>query len=473
MNPLYLNTIYLTIVLGLFVYFFYLQTKKVNINICLRVFCFFTAILIYFLKSIPLFLEINRENYFCDLFLNIEIFILIIVCICFIVSYNYILNFNISILEYSLLVIIASQAMIWLVYSNNLISCFLFIELQSLCFYILACLKKNSIFSFESGIKYFIYSSIMSILLIFGISLIYITTGLLSFYDLQYFIVEENDLWLYYLGILFLLSGIFFKLAVVPFHFWIADVYEGAPLVVTMFFALLPKISFIIFLFKIYFFFNLHSGGFNVLLQVIGFGSVIYGIIITLYQTKIKRLLAYGTVVHMGYILIAVSINSFEGLLAVYLYLFIYILLSINIFAIMILVKENKRNNFENIVDLVKLWNTNKGLAIIFCLSLASLAGLPPFIGFFGKFYIFSSLIENGNFLAAFILLIFSVLGCVYYVRMIRFVLFTQSKEIILIKKYNYFVIFILVIITLINIFFILFQGPLIFWIQYLILKLF
>jgi NADH-quinone oxidoreductase subunit N len=139
----------------------------------------------------------------------------------------------------------------------------------------------------------------------------------------------------------------------------------------------------------------------------------------------------------------------------------------------MILVKENKRNNFENIVDLVKLWNTNKGLAIIFCLSLASLAGLPPFIGFFGKFYIFSSLIENGNFLAAFILLIFSVLGCVYYVRMIRFVLFTQSKEIILIKKYNYFVIFILVIITLINIFFILFQGPLIFWIQYLILKLF
>jgi NADH:ubiquinone oxidoreductase subunit 2 (subunit N) len=122
-----------------------------------------------------------------------------------------------------------------------------------------------------------------------------------------------------------------------------------------MFFALLPKISFIIFLFKIYFFLNLHSGGFNVLLQVIGFGSVIYGIIITLYQTKIKRLLAYGTVVHMGYILIAVSINSFEGLLAVYLYLFIYILLSINIFAIMILVKENKRNNFENIVDLVKL----------------------------------------------------------------------------------------------------------------------
>jgi len=199
------------------------------------------------------------------------------------------------------------------------------------------------------------------------------------------------------------------------------------------------------------------------LLQLIGLFSVIYGIVISLYQLKIKRLLAYGAVAHLGYILLAFSSNTFEGLLAAMLYLFVYVLLSLNLFAILLLIKENKRNNFSNLIDLVKLWNTNKGLAFLFCLSLMSLAGLPPFMGFFAKFYVFSCLIDSGNFLIAFLILIFSVLGCVYYIRVVRFVLFLNNKEVVLIKNYSRLVIFLIVIVSLINIFFIFFQGPLLF----------
>jgi len=173
--------------------------------------------LIYFLKDVDQSVILTSEFYFSSLILYIEIFILVIFCVCLIIFQNYILNFGIPILEFCMLLVLVIQAMLLLIKSNNLILCFLVIELQSLCVYILVSLKKNSIFSLESGIKYFVYSAVMSAILIFGISLIYMQTGHVSLYDLQFYIGEPNLM--FSLGIFFLLSGVLFKLAVVPFHF--------------------------------------------------------------------------------------------------------------------------------------------------------------------------------------------------------------------------------------------------------------
>jgi proton-translocating NADH-quinone oxidoreductase chain N len=354
--------------------------------------------------------------------------------------------------EFSLLLLLSTGGMLFLISAGDLLSMYLGIEFQALCFYVIAGFKRDSEFSTEAGVKYFLLGAFSSGLLLFGCSLLYGFTGVVSFSDLSQFFSfgEETSSTLSQLysssstlssvgigcevGILFLLVGFLFKLTAVPFHMWAPDVYEGAPLAVTGFFSIVPKSALLAVFIRLLYqsFFDLFSH-YQPLLLFCAIGSMIGGSFAGLAQLRIKRLLAYSSIGHVGYLLLALCCGTLEGVQALFIYLLLYMIMTTNIFAL--LLAPLRRFRFQTLqrikytTDLAMIGRTNPLFGINLAVCLFSIAGIPPLAGFYSKAFLFWSAISSSQYLGAFIGIISSVISCFYYIRIVNIMYFQAPKS--------------------------------------------
>jgi len=430
---------------------------------------------------------------------------------CLLMMQPYILSQKINNFEYFLLILFAVLGLFLLCSSNDFLTAYLAIELQSLAFYVLAAFKKNSTFSVDAGIKYFILGAFASSLLLFGFSLIYGITGSVCFDDfkilffdilpgknfnfilpdsvllaelthniryevyigglLDYLLYEpdpltrvaifeccyldsmtyfkylnyccelysmdssvvfdnSSDINLIKFALVFILIGLFFKITIAPFHVWAPDVYEGSPSSSTFFFSVVPKLAIFVLLLRIFYFsFSGFVDSWRHFIVLVVIFSVIVGSFGGLEQRKLKTLLVYSTISHMGYSLIAFSAGTFESIQMLLSYLIVYSFSGLCIWSIF-LVTRLKNNYFQkqnkDLTDLVSLGKSNYMLAIFFTTVLFSVAGFPPMIGFLVKMGIFLTAMESSMYFVALISILCSVVGTFYYIRLIKILYFEK-----------------------------------------------
>lgn len=423
---------------------------------------------------------------------------------CLLMMHSYILNQQINNFEYFLLFLFSVLGLFLLCSSNDLLTAYLAIELQSLSFYVLAAFKKNSTFSVDAGIKYFILGAFASSMFLFGSSLLYGFTGSISFDDfrllflnvvpgenqviidfyeivqqiyydasaliwfeypeLKFMISDEADemfmiLECYYFlnetfsnfnflivtdnpnlnffdvnlikfALIFILIALFFKLTVAPFHIWAPDVYEGSPSSSTFFFSVVPKLGVFVLLVRIFYFsFYGFVDNWRHFIVLIVIFSILVGSFGGLEQRKLKTLLVYSTISHMGYSLIAFSAGTFESLQMLLSYLIIYSFSGLCIWSIFILTRVKNsymQKQNKDLTDLVLLGKSNYMLAIFFTVVLFSVAGFPPMIGFLVKMGVFLTAMEVSMYFVALISILCSVVGTFYYIRLIKILYFEQ-----------------------------------------------
>ena len=360
--------------------------------------------------------------------------------------------------EYMILILFATSSMLFMISSYDFISMYLTVELQSLCFYVLAASKRNSEFSTEAGLKYFILGAFSSGILLFGCSMIYGFTGMTNFGELAKVFTGSYDSGAssgIIIGIIFLAVGFLFKLTAAPFHMWAPDVYEGSPTPITAFFSISPKIAiFAVFLRLFLSSFYDFMLPWQKIIIFCSIASMIVGALAAMAQYKIKRLLAYSSIGHIGYLLLGLCCATVEGVEALFIYLIVYVIMTINLFAIILSLRtqspvhyfgmsangqEQKERevgtagtyHFKYISDLGMLAKTNPVLALTFTCTLFSMAGIPPLAGFCSKFYIFFAALSSSLYLLAFIGVLTSVVSCFYYIRLIKIMYFEKPTRFI------------------------------------------
>ena len=339
-------------------------------------------------------------------------------------------NNKITLFEYPILILFAVLGMLVMISSNDLIILYISLELQSLSLYVLVTIKRDSSKAAEAGLKYFILGSLASAILLYGFSLIYANTGHTNFINISQSIAGSSELSIgLILGIIFVLSGMAFKLSAAPFHMWTPDVYEGSPSSVTTFLVAAPKIAAITIIIRLV---NEPFIGalfiWQQILVAIAVFSMAIGAFTALKQNNLKRLLAYSTIGNIGYILIGVVASSEFGIISSILYITLYVVMSLGAFAfIMSLRREEEQiNNIDNLAGFSK---SHPLIAIIISIILLSMAGIPPLGGFIGKFYIFLAAIESGYAYLAIIGVIFSVISAFYYLKIIKVMYFDDLSE--------------------------------------------
>jgi NADH-quinone oxidoreductase subunit N len=327
--------------------------------------------------------------------------------------------------------------MLCLVSTHDLLSLYLAIELMSLSFYILAAYKRNSEFSGEAGLKYFILGAFSSGLLLFGSSILYGFTGMTNFEDIAKLLLGLGTISdpLSYngivIGILFVSIALLFKVAAAPFHMWSPDVYEGSPTPVTAFFSSVPKVALLALYLRLFFYtFYDFIAVWQDLLLLCAMISMVWGSIAALSQTRIKRLMAYSGIVNIGYMLIGIASGTITSVVGLLVYLFIYVVMTIGFFSF-ILGTQNYKTKRLNVylLDLTNLGKTNIVLGLAVSLILFSMIGLPPLAGFFGKMYLFFAAMNSNLYIVAILGVMSSVVAAFYYIRLIKLMFFEMSSK--------------------------------------------
>lgn len=338
--------------------------------------------------------------------------------------------------ENNILILFAFLSCLLLSSSYNFIAFYLIIELQSLSFYILTASKPNSVVSAEAALKYFILGSVASCFILFGMSLIYGFSGTFNFGDLKLLFLYCNTQELLEIssllyGLCFVLIGIFFKIGIAPFHMWVPDVYEGSPNHITVFFTIFPKIALLSVLIRA--FFDIFSSLTFFLTSIFYFGSLLsifFGSFQSLQQKKIKRLLAFSSISHIGFLLIGFTTASFENIVFILFYLIMYVIMSLNIWVIVLSFENLKTlKPIKYLSDLTNYSKLNPILSLIFCITLFSMAGIPPLSGFFAKAFLFLIAIKNNIIWLSVIGILLSILCSVYYIKLIK-ILFFENKTV-------------------------------------------
>ena len=347
-----------------------------------------------------------------------------------IISKNYFVDTKISRFEIPTLLLFSTLGMLIMISSKNLMIMYLAIELQSLSLYVVASIKRNSIESAESGVKYFILGALSSGILLYGFSLVYGFTGQTSFDGISQSLTQLESLPIgLVFGLVFVLVGLAFKVSAVPFHMWTPDVYEGAPTSITAFFAIVPKLAAtaLIFRFCLEPFAKFHFEWIQVIF-FLSVASMFLGGIAAIAQKNIKRLLAYSSIGHVGYVLIALVSASDQGLKSASIYMSIYLVMNIAVFSIILSLK--KSNSYvEKISELNGLSKSNPVISVCLAIIMLSMAGIPPFIGFFSKFYVFIAAVESQLYLLAVLGVLASVISAFYYLRIIKGMYFDDTSE--------------------------------------------
>jgi NADH-ubiquinone oxidoreductase chain 2 len=363
-------------------------------------------------------------------------------------------------IEYSLVIIFSTLGASLLISSSNLISMYLSIELQSFAVYILPTLYKDSELATNAGLKYFLLGSLASCLILLGSGLIYTYTGLTNLESIYNFIsvtgsLNSNISQGIALGFIIIFVGFLLKVSAAPLHNWAPDVYDESPTIVTIWLTIMPKISIFIFILEIFTQITdatvmpqlllthaaqAESLGLNTikfLLLISSLFSLIIGTVVGLTQIKIKRLLAYSTISHVGFILLALSINSIQSIDSFIFYIIQYTLTNLNTFLILIaigyilnskiLINKGSEKDINYISELKGLFFSNPILSISLTICLLSMAGTPPFLGFFSKQFVLYSAIESGYYFMSIAGILVSIISASYYLRIIR-ILHTEGQ---------------------------------------------
>lgn len=335
---------------------------------------------------------------------------------------------DIFIKEYIPLILLSVVGMFFLVSANNLLSFYIALELQSLPLYILASIHRDDAKSSESGLKYFILGALSSGIILFGLSLIYGFTGATDFAQISQFVaIEQHRSLALTVGLVLLIIGLCFKVSAVPFHMWTPDVYQGSPSPVTAFFATAPKVAAVgVFVKFLYVPFLSLEFDWKQVVMFVAAASMIVGAIGAIKQSNFKRVIAYSSIGHMGFILAGLTVANAEGLSSIILYLIIYTLLSLSIFAVILVVQRNNNNGISIFSGISK---TNPIFALAILVLMFSLAGVPPFAGFFSKFFILSALVAKNYYPLAVLGVVSSVIAAFYYLRIIKIVYFDESND--------------------------------------------
>jgi NADH-quinone oxidoreductase subunit N len=411
--------------------FFTAFKEKINVSSAVN----FAVILLFLLMYVNGFQENGKAFIFNQFYIfdNLSKYARYLVCFLSILSLiatkNYIVKSGFT-FEYVIVLLFAIFGLCLLLNAYDFISIYLTLELQSLAFYVLAASRKDSSYSVEAGLKYFILGSFASALMIFGMSLIYALTGITQLNHLSTFVVNlsfstKAEAYIFMFSVCLMLSGILFKLGAAPFHMWVPEIYEGSPTSVSLFFAVVPKVVLFALLYRIC----------NLVLQEISeewffliFASSLLSLAMGsfggLRQTKLKRLMAFSSINHVGYILLGVLSCTNLGVVGLVIYVTVYSFSSLLIWSIFIGIEALDENGKEYTVkymtDLKDFVSANKILASILALTLFSMAGVPPLAGFFGKAYILLAAIEAKMYFAAVVSIIFSLISAFYYLRFVK-----------------------------------------------------
>ena len=408
----------LLLIVGLFV-------KNIKLIINLAIITLIIAIILVFVQPVQ---SAFNNSLTIDEFSKIAKTLILIGSLASIVMYHSSReDLNINLFEYPILILLATIGMMIMVSANDLIAIFIGLELQSLTLYVLAALNRNHLASSESGLKYFLLGALSSGLLLFGLSYIYGFTGNTNL-NLISTTVTSGNIGLI-IGIVFVCSGIAFKVSAVPFHMWTPDVYEGAPTPVTAFFALAPKVAAIALAVRFLIVgFSDIAFDWQQIIIFLSIASMVFAAFAAIAQKNIKRLMAYSSIGHVGYALIGLACGTPQGISSLVIYLSIYLIMNIGVFSF-ILSMKNKGEYYENISDLSGLYKTHPYYSVVITILMFSLAGIPPLAGFFGKFYIFIAAIESNLLLLAIVGILASVVGAFYYLRIIKVIYFDESKN--------------------------------------------
>ena len=343
------------------------------------------------------------------------------------ISTKYLKIFKIFLIEYPVLILSSILGMMVMISSNDLMVFYIGLELQSLALYVLASFNRDKLKSSESGLKYFVLSALSSGLLLYGCSLIYGFSGSTNF-DVIGDTMSASHYGLTF-GIVFILVGLAFKISAVPFHMWAPDVYEGSPTVVTLFFAIVPKVAALtVFIRFLYIPFVNMIEQWQPILIFLSIASMIFGAIAAIGQNNLKRLIAYSSIGHMGYALAGLSTGSNDGIQGSIVYITIYLFMNLAFFCCLLMLKRNDEY-FETVDDLSGLSKNHPILSLSLLVILFSLAGIPPLAGFFAKFYVFKAVIEQSMYFLAIVGLLSTVIAAFYYLKIIKVIYFDEEKE--------------------------------------------
>ncbi len=331
--------------------------------------------------------------------------------------------------EYPVLVVLSTLGMMMMVSANDLMSLYVGLELQSLALYVVAAFRRENARAAEAGLKYFVLGALSSGLLLYGASLVYGFTGHTQLDRIAEAVaMGERNVGVIF-GLVFLLAGIAFKISAVPFHMWTPDVYEGAPMPVTAFFASAPKVAAVALLIRVVFdAFEPIARDWQQVVIFLSIASMVLASFAAIGQNNLKRLLAYSSIGHVGFALVGLSAGNLTGVEGVAIYMAIYLTMTIGTFAC-ILALRNADGYAESIDDLAGLSQNRPFVAGMLAVFMFSLVGLPPLAGFFAKWYVFLAAIEAQLFVLAVIGMLASAVSAFYYLRIVKVMYFDEPTR--------------------------------------------
>ena len=410
----------------------------------------------------------------------LKILLLIInICTFFFIVRSIVLE-RINSYEYFTLFLLSLLGLLLLINATDLISAYLLIELQALCFYVLASFKRNSSFSTEAGLKYFIAGSFISGIYLMGASLIYLSLGTLNFNNIFCLLSFDfsSSNFAYFtifcdLGILFVTFALLFKLTAAPFQFWAPDVYEGAPLASTIIFSIIPKISFFVFFSR---WISTVSSSFvytNYLILFFAILSIFLGALFAINQKRLKRFILFSSLAQVGFLLIPFFLIDSDCVASLFFFILVYIITSILIWGNLISFYESFKNFKSFLPQLVSVFyisnlaglsKINKLKSVSFLIIFFSVSGIPPLTGFLAKIFIIFHLLESNEILISILVFVLNMISVYYYLRIIKIIFFEdkniKSSNLTFQMTYNSFLsetsesILVLLLIMLIYVFF-------------------
>jgi len=356
-----------------------------------------------------------------------KLLILVAVGLGVVMSLDYAEHANMQRFEFPILMLLAAVGMMLMVSATSLMTLYLGLELMSLSIYVLAAFARDERRSAEAGLKYFVLGALASGLLLYGVSLVYGFSGSMSFAEIGRAMADPKTASPgLTVGIVFIVAGLAFKVSAVPFHMWTPDVYEGAPTPVTAFMGTAPKVAAIVLLVRLLSDpFGALLGQWQQLIVLVSIASMALGSLAAIGQRNIKRLMAYSSIGHMGYALIGLAAGTGAGVRGVLIYMLTYVFMNAGTFACIIAMRRQGRN-VEGVSDLSGLGRTDPAMALAIAIFMFSMAGIPPFSGFWGKYFIFTAAVQQGMWLLAVIGVLTSVIGAFYYIRIIKVMYFDE-----------------------------------------------
>jgi len=368
----------------------------------------------------------------CDNFCLFCKMIFLISCgLTVLLSHDYLARRNTDRAEYYALMLLSTVGMMVMVSSQNLMVIFLGLEIMSLPLYVMAGIFRTNLKSNEAAAKYFFMGAFASAFFLYGIALVYGaagTTDLKQIFMSTGMALQNNPLYLM-IGAGLVLIGFAFKIASFPFHMWVPDVYQGAPTPVTAFFSIAPKAAGVAALLRIFMIgFGGIAGSFIPLFWVLAFLTMTVGNVLAIRQDDVKRMLAYSSIAHAGYLLIAVTAGGSEAVSAALFYLLSYAFFNMGAFAVVALV-ESQRGGSNHIDTFRGLALRHPWLAVFLALFMFSLAGFPPTAGFIGKFYLFSAAVKAGQVWLVVAAVLNSLVSVFYYLRPVKAAFFEKAPD--------------------------------------------